>query len=66
VALEQGLYRERVIQDEREAANIGITAVPTVMIGYAHHPVEEAEIISGAQPYEVVKAAVDRAKPSKS
>jgi len=40
--------------------------VPTVMIGYAHHPVEEAEIISGAQPYEVVKAAVDRAKPSKS
>ena len=66
VALEQGLYRERVIQDEREAANIGITAVPTVMIGYAHRPVEEAEIISGAQPYEVVKAAVDRAKPSKS
>lgn len=60
-ALEQGLYRDRVIQDEREAANLGITAVPTVMIGRADRPLEEAEVISGAQPYEVVRAAVDRA-----
>jgi predicted DsbA family dithiol-disulfide isomerase len=62
-ALEQGLYRERVIQDEREAADLGITAVPAVMIGRADRPLEEAEIISGAQPYEVIKAAVERAKP---
>ena len=62
-ALEQGLYRERVIQDEREAADLGITAVPTVMIGQADRPLEDAEIISGAQPYEVIKAAVERAKP---
>lgn len=62
-ALEQGLYRERVIQDEREAADLGITAVPTVMIGQVDRPLEDAEIISGAQPYEVIKAAVERAKP---
>jgi predicted DsbA family dithiol-disulfide isomerase len=59
-ALEQGICRERVIQDERDAANLGITAVPTVMIGRADRPLEEADFIAGAQPYEVIKAAVER------
>jgi hypothetical protein len=63
-ALEQGLYRERVIQDKRDAADLGITAVPTVMVGQDDRPLEEGEVMSGAQPYEVVKAAVERAKPS--
>jgi predicted DsbA family dithiol-disulfide isomerase len=62
-ALEQGICRERVIQDEREAANLGITAVPTVMIGRAERPLKEAEAISGAQPYEVIKATVERLLP---
>jgi predicted DsbA family dithiol-disulfide isomerase len=61
-ALEQGLYRERVIHDERQAADLGITAVPTIIVDRADDPFKEAEIISGAQPYEVLKAAVERAK----
>jgi predicted DsbA family dithiol-disulfide isomerase len=59
-ALEQGIYRERVVQDERDAANLGITAVPTIMIGRADRPLEEADFISGAQPYEVINATVER------
>lgn len=61
-ALEQGLYRERVMQDEREAVALGITAVPTLMVGQADRSPAEGEVISGAQPYDVVKAAVERAK----
>ena len=63
-ALEQETYRQRVIQDEREAADRGITAVPTILVGRADRPIEEAKVICGAQPYEVVKTAVERAKPS--
>ena len=62
-ALEQGLYRERVILDERDAANLAITAVPTIMVRQADRPLEDAEVISGAQPYEGIKAALERAKP---
>jgi predicted DsbA family dithiol-disulfide isomerase len=61
-ALEQGIYRERVMQDELEAADLGITAVPTIIVGRADDTFKEAEVISGAQPYEVLKAAVERAK----
>ncbi|MBA2252048.1 MAG: DsbA family oxidoreductase [Nitrospirales bacterium] len=62
--LEQGIYRERVIQDEREAADLGIRAVPTMVVSRVNRPLQEAEVMSGAQPYEVVRAAVERAKPS--
>ena len=63
-ALDQGIYRERVIQDEREAADLGIMAVPTVMASRADRPVKEPEVMSGAQPCEIVKAAVERAQSS--
>lgn len=59
-ALEQGIYRACVIDDERQAAALGITAVPTVMVSRAGKPLEEAEVISGAQPYEVIRDAVER------
>ena len=61
-ALEQGRYRTCVIQDEREAADLGIAAVPTVIVGRADRPLEEAEVMSGAQPYAVIKAAVERVR----
>ncbi len=61
-ALEQGHYRQRVIQDEREAAELGITAMPTIMVGRADESLDETEVISGAQPYEVIRAAVERVK----
>jgi predicted DsbA family dithiol-disulfide isomerase len=60
-ALDQGTYRAAVIQSEREAQQLGLTAVPTLMINAADEPLEAAEIISGAQPGEVVKAAIERA-----
>ena len=50
--LEQGRYRKR---ETNEAANIGITTVPTVMIAHA-----------SAGSYKVVKAAVDRVKLAKA
>jgi predicted DsbA family dithiol-disulfide isomerase len=59
-ALEQGTYRERVISDEQLAAQLGINAVPTVMIHATDEPLEKAEALSGAQPYQVVKAVVER------
>jgi len=61
-ALEQCTYRDRVIQDESEAADLGITAVPTIVVGRTDEPFKEAEVISGAQPYEIVTAAVERVK----
>jgi len=60
-ALEQGTYRERVLHDERKAAELGITAVPTIMVSRIDEPLGEAEVIRGARPYEVVRAAVERA-----
>lgn len=60
-ALEQGTYQKRVIQDERRAQELGITAVPTVMVGQADKALDEAEVLDGAQPYEVLRTAVERA-----
>lgn len=60
-ALEQGIYRERVIGQEREAQELGITAVPTMVVSRADEPLEAAEALSGAHPYEAVAAAVGRA-----
>ncbi|HKN86322.1 MAG TPA: DsbA family protein, partial [Nitrospiraceae bacterium] len=60
-ALNQGTYRERVIEDERLAVDLGITAVPTMMVGTTDGLPQQAQVISGAQPYEAVKAAIERA-----
>jgi predicted DsbA family dithiol-disulfide isomerase len=60
-ALEQGTYRERVLEDQRLAAKLGIRAVPMMVIGPVDQPLEQSEAISGAHPYETVRAAVQRA-----
>ena len=65
-ALDRGTYRERVIHDEREAADLGIAAVPTMMVGRSDGPLAEAHALSGAQAYEDVKAAVEHAKQPRS
>jgi predicted DsbA family dithiol-disulfide isomerase len=59
-ALQSGKYRNRVIEDEIQAAELGISAVPTILIdpGAKHSRVET---ISGAQPYELMKDAIERA-----
>ncbi|MGH6610344.1 MAG: DsbA family oxidoreductase [Burkholderiaceae bacterium] len=60
-ALEQDAYLARVIRDEREARGLSVTAVPTALVSAVDQPLAEAEIISGAQPYEALNAAVARA-----
>lgn len=60
-ALEQGTYRERVLEDQRLAAKLGIQAVPMIVVGPTDQPLEQSEAISGAHPYETVRAAVERA-----
>ena len=61
-ALGDGIYRERVLHDEREAKELGITGVPTAMVSPADEPLDGAQVITGAQPYEVFRAAVERAR----
>jgi predicted DsbA family dithiol-disulfide isomerase len=60
-ALEQGTYLERVIDDERQAQELDISAVPTTMVRQADAALEKAVVIRGAQPYDVLKAAAERA-----
>lgn len=59
-ALKQETYRERVIQDQQQAATLGVTSVLTAMIGLADQSLIDAEVISGAQPFDVVQTAVER------
>lgn len=60
-ALDEGRYTSKVLADERLAHELGVTAVPTLLVGRADAPLERAEAVSGAQPYEQVRAAVERA-----
>ena len=60
-ALEDGRYTDKVLADERLASGLGVQAVPTMLVGRADESLEAAEAVSGAQPYEFVRAAVERA-----
>lgn len=60
-ALEEGRYTDKVLADERLASELGVQAVPTMLVGRADEPLEAAEAVRGAQPYEFVRAAVERA-----
>ena len=60
-ALEEGRYTDKVLADERLASELGVQAVPTMLVGRADQSLEVAERVSGAQPYENVRAAVERA-----
>lgn len=60
-ALEQGRFTDAVLRDERLAQEIGIACVPAMLVGPHDAPLETAEVVSGAQPYELVRGAVERA-----
>lgn len=60
-ALEEGRYTERVLRDERLAHELGIAGVPAMLVGPHGAPLEEAEMVSGAQRFELVRDAVERA-----
>ena len=59
-ALESGRYREYVLNDEQLAYELGLSGVPALVIYQSANPAETATALSGAQPYEMVRATVDR------
>lgn len=60
-ALDQGLFSERVLQDQRDAQGLGISGVPMLVVRRGDQPVHQGQGLSGAQSYEAVAAAVSRA-----
>lgn len=65
-ALREGRYTARVVADERLAAELGISGVPALLVRPADAALEEAELVMGAQPYEPVRQAVERAARGES
>lgn len=53
-ALVEGRHTDRVIEEERFAARIGISAVPTIIIGQVG--------VQGAQPYDVLRQVYEEAR----
>lgn len=63
-ALESDVYLERVLSDERRAQELGISGVPALLVRRSDRPLEQAARLSGAQPFEEVKRAVERIRAS--
>jgi predicted DsbA family dithiol-disulfide isomerase len=58
-ALHANVYTDRVIRDENEAAELGLSGVPAMVLTPDSN--ERRLLISGAQPYETVRELVERA-----
>jgi len=59
-ALENAQYTEEVAEDTRLARDLGISGVPAMMIGPSTAPLEQAVLVSGAQKFGIVRAAIER------
>jgi predicted DsbA family dithiol-disulfide isomerase len=57
-ALRSGRYVEQVLQDERLAQNLGIRGVPLQLVRRVDRPIAESTALSGAVPYQNLRAAV--------
>ena len=57
-ALASNLYAARVLKDEALAAQLGISAVPAMLLRRADEPKENATKIAGAVPYEQIRDVV--------
>ena len=60
-ALAANVYTDRVIRDENEAAELGLSGVPAMVLTPTQSSNERRLLISGAQPYETVRELVERA-----
>ena len=60
-ALDANVYTGRVVGDENEAAELGLSGVPAMVLTPAERSGERRLLISGAQPYETVRELVERA-----
>ncbi len=54
--LESGYYRDTVLTQYQQAINLGIRGIPAFLIGN--------QLFTGAQPYEIFKLAMARARES--
>jgi len=59
-ALESGRYSRKVLEDEQRAIQLGILGVPTMILSRPGEPIPALSSISGAQPYELVRATLER------
>jgi len=62
IALETNQFTPQVLEDETLAHQLGITGVPTMLIGFCDQPLERAVRVSGAQSEELLQAAVERVR----
>ncbi len=59
-ALETKRHLECVLSDERLATQLEITGVPAMLIRRGNESIESAVQISGARPYENIRASLER------
>jgi predicted DsbA family dithiol-disulfide isomerase len=57
-ALTSGRHRPEVLEDEELAREFGLSGVPAIVIRVVDAPWEQAVLVSGAQPCDVLRAAV--------
>jgi predicted DsbA family dithiol-disulfide isomerase len=62
MALDNGQYTERVVNDQALAHKLNISGVPALLIHRADEPLEKAVLLSGAQPYATVRTVVERVR----
>lgn len=65
-ALEEGRFTAKVLQDEQLAQELGVSGVPAMLVGPGSAALRDAEMVMGAQPYERVRAVVERALEGRS
>jgi len=57
-ALEAGLFRPQVLEDERVAQELGLQGVPAIVVRPTASTFEHAVVIEGVQPYEIIVKVV--------
>lgn len=58
-ALAEGTCRKGVLADEQLAQKLRLNGVPAITLRAAAEPMESATLIEGAQPYKVIRRAVE-------
>lgn len=61
-ALDRGEYTDAVVDDRRLAEEIGIHGVPALLVARDGAPLSQAVLVSGAQPFDTVRRAIETAR----
>lgn len=61
-ALNSSQNHSRVLEDEALARSFGLSGVPAIVVRPAGADWRQAVLVEGAQPYQVIRDAVDRAQ----